>query len=371
MSETLTAPETKEAVLPNPFSDDNWKQEPKAVAPETKVDPAIDEKDKKIKPDDTSIKPNDPDKIPKATPEPIQDKPDDKKDAKVEPMVFKNEASKKYLELISEGKEDELFNFLNEKRTLGSVDKLKPEDAIKLNLQYRNKDFDKDEINDLFTEQYNMPEKPVQADEELDADFQARTEKYNKQVQRVEKQIVRDAKTAKNDLLKLQQEIVLPNIPTKEAKAAEPTQEELERFEKGKESFVKSVDEGLNAFGGYNTVFKDEEVEIPVAYATTKEEKEAIKPIIESLYSDWSYFEKRWGNEDGTLNMGKLARDIHLLENGEKVFQKFVSEAGNKRHAEDVKTLKNVDFSGKARPADAVLTDKEKQDGMAKHFFAS
>jgi hypothetical protein len=91
------AEQAETVVLPNLFDESAWKTEPtKPVAAtiEPKVDPAIDEKDKKIKPADTSVKPNDPEKIPKATPEPIQDKPADKK-AEAEPFTFNNDASKK------------------------------------------------------------------------------------------------------------------------------------------------------------------------------------------------------------------------------------------------------------------------------------
>ena len=359
-------------VLPNPFVESTWKTDaPKAVE-QPKIDPAIDEKDKKIKPEDTSVKPNDPDKIPKATPEPIQDKP--KVEEKLtEPFAFKNEASKKYFELISKGEEgeEELYNFIHEKKTLSSIEKMKPDEVIKLDLEYRNKDFDQSEINDLFSERYPTPEAPKQGEDETDEDFSSRTEKYTKQVQKLEKQIARDAKTAKSELLKLQQEIVLPDIPKQEPKAAAPTQEELDRYEKGRQDFAKSLNDGLEKFNGYNTVFKDEEVEIPVNYAISKEEKESIKPVVESLYSDWSYFEKRWLNPDKSINVDAMSQDIHLLENRDKIFSKFVSEAGQKRHAEDIKAIKNVDFTGTKRSGTTELSDKEKQDAMAKHFFSS
>ena len=363
---------TEQVVSPNPFSESAWKTEPpKQEVEQPKIDPAIDEKDKKIKPEDTSTKPNDPEKIPKATPEPIQDKPKAEDKVASEPFAFKNEASKKYFELIAEGKEDELLSFLSEKKTLSTIDKLDPADAIKLNLKYRNKDFDQTEINDLFSEQYVTPEAPTQNDDETDEQFQSRTEKYNKQVQRLERQIARDSKTAKSELLKLQQEIVLPDIPRQEPKAAAPTQEELDRYEKGRQDFARSLDDGLEKFNGYNTVFKDEEVEIPVSYAISKEEKESIKPVVESLYSDWSYFEKRWLNPDKSINVEAMSHDIHLLENRDKIFSKFVSEAGQKRHAEDIKAIKNVDFGGSKRSGTTELTDREKQDAMVKHFFAS
>lgn len=369
-TETNTATTTEDVVVP---LSDNWKSAP-STKQETS-DPAIKEKDEQIKIEKPEVvKPDEPEKIPGATPKPIQDRPDEQKDLpeKKDEIKFANEESERVFNLIKEGRTDEVYSILGEQKRLKEVDKLQPADVIKLNLQYQNKDFSEEDINDLFNERYPFPEKPVQ-EYETDDEFSAKIAKYEKEVQKIEKAIKRDAKPATTELLKLQKEIVLPDINRTEPLIIEPTQEELEAQKVKAEKFLQSVNEGVQKFNGYETTFKDEEVEIKVGYKLTKEDKEQIQPLIALSNSDAATFLKNigWLDENGNINTTKLTEDLPLILNKEKVLQKLVSETGNKRHEASIKSIKNINYSGsKNGNGEVGASPEELQNRMATHFFS-
>jgi hypothetical protein len=370
----------EQPVVPvNPFADNVWKSEPTIKAVE---DPAIKEKDEKIKEEKPEIvKPNEPSKTPGATPEPIQDRPTEDKPkpkeeavATPEPLKFANEESERLFNLLKEGKTEDVYSVLHEQRVLGSIDKMPADEVIKLSLQYKNKDFSHEDINDLFNERYAVPEKPEQELTDTTEEYEAKLAKHEKEVQKIKNRIERDAKPAKTELLALKKEIVLPDIPKEVSKAPEPTQEELEAAKKAKESFLNVVSEQAKNFNGYSATFKDEEVEIPVAYKVTEEEKAALQPLLSSAYDDLPAFFNQlgWVDKSGQINVAKLQQDLHLITNKEKVIAEMVTETGKLRHKESIKAIKNIDYSGGNKSnGDLGATPEEKQKAMVTHFFNS
>lgn len=376
------AVEDKKEVTPTPFNESAWKSEPTPVA--TVTDPVIKEKDEKIKEDKpTVVKPGEPEKIPAATPKPIQDRPDEVKDdvkPKEEPkpaaeIKFANEESEKVFNLLKEGKVDDVYSVLQEQRTLAGVDKMDPEDIIKLSLKYKpeNKEYSPQEINDLFEETYSFPEKPTKEYGEGDDEFAGREKKYEADVAKLQARISRDAKPAKAQLLKLQKEIVLPDIPTSNQRPAK-SQEELALEEDDKREFLAATVKGADAIPDYNAVYKDEEVEIPIAYKIPEAEKNAVKPILSLAFDDLPKFFANigWFEKDGKVNQAKMAADLHLILNKEKVLSDMVTETGKERHKASVKGIKNIDYSGKNTSSNGELgaTGKEQEGAMVKHFFA-
>jgi|GEM_PF-2154043 len=380
MSEVIT--EEVKTDIPSPWATE--KTEPTIITPvvEEVKDPVIKEKDEHIKEDQPEIvKPDEPEKTPGATPKPIQDRPDEvKTDVKpveklesVEPLKFANEESEKVFNLIKEGKTDDVLSILNEQKKLKEADKLPAADIIKLELQYKNKDFSPAEINDLFLEKYEMPEKPEQQSIETDEEFQARLDKYENTVKKIEARIVRDAKPSLTELQKLHKEIVLPDIQKEVSKVAEPTQEELDAQTLAKETFLKSVDDVVSKFNGYNTTFKDEEVELKVSYVPTADEKKELQTIVALAGTNAGEFLQKLGWLDGTGNIvtSKLVEDLPLLLSREKVLSKLVSETGEKRHAASIKAIKNIDYSGKGSNGDIGASNQEKEKSLVHHFFNS
>ena len=380
-TDNIAAPETTtpEVVTPNPFGEGAWKTEPTAPTPSEIVatDPVIEEKDEQIKEEKpTSDKPDEPEKIPDATPKPIQERPEnpDPQTKDDKPLKFANEESERVYNAIIAGEKDKVLEILSEQKKLAEIDKLKPADIIKLNLQYQNKDFTPQEVNDLFEERYTFPEKPEQAYDETDDDFKKREEKYQERVSKIESRISRDAKPASAELRKLSQEIVLPEIAKPATGNIEPTQEELEAQKIQAERFLQSVDEGLNNLNGYNATYKDEEVTIPVAYKMTKEDKDALRPIIELSNTNAAEFLTKigWLDKEGNINAAKLSEDLPFILDKDKIISKMITETGNKRRTEAIKGVKNIDYSGQ-KPAGGEIGESREQlqTRMAQHFFSS
>lgn len=291
-------------------------------------------------------------------------------------IKFANEQSRKYFDALKEGKEDDIYQHLHEKKELNRAEKLdltKTTDAVELirvNLSFKYKDLSADEIQDIISETYNKPAKPQKALEQEDDEFQEQLTQWKQQCDAIDKRVIREAKMAKPELAKYKSELVLPDIPSKatQQQQAAPTQEELAGQAKAKDAYLKSMNTVIDTFDGHKITYKDEAVELPISYDATPEEKAALKPIIEGLYSSYGYFDKRWSNPDGTINYSKVMKDIHLLENEGKILQKISNESGSQRMKHQVKVKSNIDVDGgqtqKVFTPDANALQQKKEDAI-------
>ncbi len=250
---------------------------------------------------------------------------------------FANEQSRQFYEAISGGKEDDIYKYLNDKKQLeraGKLDLSKPSEAaeiLRLTMQYKYPDLSPDEIQDYFQETYVKPDKPQQAFDDVDGTvYNADLAKWQQQCEAIDKRIIREAKMAKPDLAKYKSELILPKIEGAPAVQVEPSQEDLANAEKQKQEFFQQVDKGLGTLKGYAATYKDKDVEIPVSFDITPEDKAKVKPIVESLFTDFSYLQNRWQNKDGSWNTTLMAEDIHNMENRGSIHQKFVNDSAAK-----------------------------------------
>lgn len=294
-------------------------------------------------------------------------------------IKFANEQSKKFFDYLKDGKEDDVYNYLTSKKQLERIEKLdltKSNDAaeiIRLNLQYKYPDLNPEEIQDIIHETYAKPDKPQQAFDDVDGTvYKSDLEKWQQQCDTIDKRLIREAKMAKPQLAKYKSELVLPDIPSKaaEQQQAEPTQEELAAQTQAKADYLKTMDTALNTFTGLKVTYKDEAVEIPIPYDATPEEKAALKPAIEKLYDSYeAYFGPRWRNSDGSLNSGKIAKDLFLLENETKILQKVSNESGAQRMKHQVKAKSNIEVDGGGQTQrgfvpDANALQQKKEDAI-------
>lgn len=365
MSEEVIV-EEKPIVESNPFAT-SWSTTPKEIMPEIKEVKAPEAEVKKEEPIETKKEEEKPE---------VKEVPENKPpvtEIKTELPKFANEVSEKVYNLFLAGEADKALDIYSEQKRLREVDKLPPADIIKLNLQYQNKDFTPSEINDLFEETYSLPEKPIKGEFEDEEEFKFKDEKYKAALERVENRIKRDAKPASAELSKLAAEIVLPNIQKPETLVIEPTQEELGAQKLNAEKFLKALDDNLQAVKGYTVTYKDEEVEIPVAYNLTKDEKAKIQPLIALSNSNAGEFFQKigWIDDKGNINTTKMAEDLPFILDKESVLQKMVTETGNQRYAAAKKSIKNVDYSGgKTAGGDLGATPEQLEKQWVAGFFS-
>jgi hypothetical protein len=270
-------------------------------------------------------------------------------------LNFENEDSRKFYEYAKEQKEDELFKFLEDKR---KIDKLANSDIkdtnvaaeiVKLSMYQKNKELDPTEIDFLFNEKFQKPAKPDQKYDELDSDYEDRVSAWESRVNEIEKRLIIEAKLAKPELEKIKSNLILPDISPKQI-SEQPSQEALEAQKKYMENYYSSLDKAINSFEGFSATVKDEGVDFNVAYTPTTEEKQAVanqlKDFANNNLDANMIFAERWVNDDGSINVNQMTKDLFLLQNEGKITQKYVNDAANKRLAMHLKKQSNINLSG-------------------------
>lgn len=270
-----------------------------------------------------------------------------------EEIKFANEQSKKFFDLLKEGKEDDVYNFLNEKKkiekyTSVEVNKDTAEEIIKLSLSTKNKNLSSKEIDFLYKQEYIAPKEPVQKPLEENEDFEERHNEWKEKVEVIEMKRMVAAKMAQPELEKLKSEIVLPDIQNNQSQT-QVSQEELEKFNKVKDDYVKSIDTVLKDMNEFNIMVKDEEVDVPLVYTYSAEEKKQVasqmKVLAEHNFNVTALFDERWSNKDGSVNTVQIAKDLALLNSGDKAIQKLTNDAFSKSKLKIIQEKSNISLN--------------------------
>lgn len=290
-------------------------------------------------------------------------------------IEFANEQSAKFFKLMQEGKEDDLYNFLENKKkfdrlsNISELDTRSAAEIIKFNMQQKYKDLTPNEIEYKFNKQFAVPQRPAQGDLETDEEYQEKLSNWEARVKDVETEMFIEAKLAKPELEKFRNELVLPDVQFETGQQGyEPTQEELDAQSALMNQFKESAIAALSSFDGFSVSVKDEEVEIPLSYAVSDEEKIAVASQIEQ-FADANFdanvvLAERWLKDDGNggykLNTNQIIRDLTLLQSEGKVNQKFVNDAASKRLAEYIKKTSNVSVT--SQTAQSTFSGNNKSD---------
>lgn len=258
---------------------------------------------------------------------------------------FKDGVSKTLFDAIKEGKADDVYEILNQQKRLEKLtsSELTPNlavDIIKTNIQSKYKDLSQDEVDLLFYDQYFVPSKPEQGYDESDEDYAAKVKTWQSQVDYAEKKLMIEAKVIRPELEKLKSELRLPDIYGQEKQEAE-SQEEFESMQKARSVYERTLESDFNNFKGFDVTVKDEEVEIPISFNVSEEERSALKNELTDFDVD-AYFEKRWFNEDGRPNVKQAMSDRYLLENWDKIARKIANEAASQRLVAHLKKTGNI-----------------------------
>lgn len=289
-------------------------------------------------------------------------------------IEFANEQSAKFFKLLQEGKEDDLYSFLDQKK---KIDRLASADLnqstaaeiIKLNMQQKYKDLTPSEIEYKFNKQFGIPSKPFQKDIESDEEYQERLQSWESRVKDIETEMFIEAKLARPELEKYKSELILPDIQFEgQQQNYEPTQEELEAQSALINSFKQNAQSALKSFDGFSVSVKDEEVEIPLSYAVSDEERGAVATQLER-FADANFdanvlLAERWLKPDANggyeINTQQVVRDLALLNSEGRVNQKFVNDAAAKRLAEYIKRTSNVTVT--SRTAQSTFNPEQRSD---------
>jgi len=296
------------------------------------------------------------------------------KESKAVELTFENETSKKIFDLLKEGKEDELYSVLEQKKKIdklvnGDVTVSNAIEILQTNLKNQYGELTDKQVAHRINQQFNIPAKPIQKNDELDDEFQERIDKWREQKEVVEENLIIEATIAKKNLEKLRSEIKLPDIQ-RQADSSQPSQEELEKaLSETRKVFETSLEKDFKSFSGFNVVAKNEEVELPLSFILTEEDKIELKNKLSSLDSS-EYFGGRWFNQNGTPKIEQMMKDIYLLEKGDTIIQKIANESSNKTWEHLIKKNKNIHINGQQK-GDITMPEKSESEQLASFFFGN
>lgn len=353
MSESLEQKTTEVSPIFNPFDDSSWSDTPTSVDEKIKDEenltvPIIDEELKVKQTVDYNlfVKENfgfDSVDLAKEEFKKLKEIP------KKEELKFANEDSEKLYKALIEGKQEEVFSYLDSHKKINKllssdVNENSASEIIKLSIQSKNKDLSEDEVEFVFNKKFSIPTMPSQSIDDTDEDYAEKISQWESKVNVIKKELIIEAKMAKPEIEKLKSELTLPNIE-KSTSTVQPTQEELQEIQKYRNDYETALETEYKTFGGFNVTFKDGDIEIPITYTPTEEEKVSLKTTLKDFDSN-KYFSERWFAEDGKPKIHDIMADKYFLENKDKILQKVASEAANQMRLQMIEKKSNVSLNG-------------------------
>lgn len=346
----------QEAQLPNPFLESSWSTPEQIAEPSTSTSSSssYEEEDEILDPNEWLKREFqwESTEQAKAELEELRKLRDSQTEQEIE---FENEESLNLFRLFKEGKQDDVYNYLENRKKLDTllnsdINKQTAAEIIKLSLKNTYKDLTSDEIEYQFNKEFGIPQKPVQQDIETDDEYAERLSSWEAKVKDIETDLMIEAKLARPELEKMKSELVFPEIENSPS-SYEPTQEELEAQKKFVDYFKQSVNSALSSFDGFSVSVKDEEVDIPLSYAISQEEKNTVAQQLER-FADSGFdanviLAERWLKADGDINTNQIVKDLALLLSEGKMSQKFVNEAASKRLAEHIRRTSNISVTSR------------------------
>jgi hypothetical protein len=287
---------------------------------------------------------------------------------------FSNDISRTLFDAIREGKTDDVYNILSEQKRLEKLTtaEVTPDlayDIIKTNIQNKYQDLTPEEVDLLFYESYSFPHKPEQGYEETDEDYKEKVQNWQSQVDFIEKRMIIDAKVIRPELNKLKSDLELPDIYGLKEYESE-LQFENEVLEYARSNYETALDSQFNSFGGFNVSVKDEEVEIPISFNVSDEERLVLKQEL-SDFDGEAYLENRWFNEEGKPNVKQIMADKYVLENLPRILQKVANEAASQRLLAHLKKTGNITLNQQTPQGAVQQSPNADMDRLAAWAFSS
>lgn len=290
------------------------------------------------------------------------------------PFEFKDDNSRRIFDAIQEGKIDDVYNVLNQQKKIeklitGDVNAEIAAEIIRTDLENKYKDLTSEEVNMLFYERYNFPRKPEQELSDTDDEYETKVLDWKSQVEFMEKRMVIDAKVIRPDLAKLKADFVLPDVYNRAAQeqaaqeAALKEQEKLTKSQAARLEYEKALDLQYNSFEGFNVTVKDEEVEIPVSFTVSQDERTQIKQEL-SDFDGVAYLENRWFDKEGKPNVTQAMSDKYILENFGKILQKVANESAAQMKLQLIKKQGNITVGSQVTPQGSQKANTQEVNDM-------
>ena len=252
-----------------------------------------------------------------------------------------NEDAKKLFAAFQSGNEEEVFNYLSEKRkdysSMSDFDVVK-ENLIRLNPTWTERDI-AIEIKSKYGSLSGKKDLSSIDEDIYPEEYQSAIE-FNELIDERETILKRDAREARRTLDEQKKNIEFPKF-TQEAEN-QPTDEEIAEANKQWEEMVASEVPKISNFK-YKLNGED------VVYKITEEEKVNLTTTMKNFNAS-DYLSKRgWFDQEGKPNILKISEDVYKLENEGKMIGSVATQIKTATRKEVIsRDIKNIDMDDKS-----------------------
>lgn len=252
-----------------------------------------------------------------------------------------NEDAKKLFAAFQSGNEEEVFNYLSEKRK--DYSSMSDFDVVKENLIRSNPTWTERDIAIEIKSKYGSlsGKKDLSSiDEDIYPEEYQSAIEFNELIDERETILARDAREARRTLDEQKKNIEFPKF-TQEAEN-QPTDEEIAEANKQWEEMVASEVPKISNFK-YKLNGED------VVYKITEEEKVSLTTTMKNFNAS-DYLSKRgWFDQEGKPNILKISEDVYKLENEGKMIGSVATQIKTATRKEVIsRDIKNIDMDDKS-----------------------
>ena len=282
---------------------------------------------------------------------------------------WNNDMAKTIYDSLVSGDISQLADIMYEQKVLSELDKMDENEVLMLKMAYDYPDWTPDEIQEEFNSKYSVDS---DFDDSLltDEEIASKKKQIEKQQKAIAREIKKDVREAKDYLQTLKQDISFPDILSQVQQAPQQTvnpeeyvnqyltaqqEEQTKAYQQARETFEKSVEDGLRSFDGFNVNYKDEDVQFDGKFSLTQEERTQLQDTMKAFDLE-SFYGNRYYKE-GKYDTKQLAEDIYFLQNRDKVVNSMVTQAVSKAKADLLKSMKNIDYSNSPRQTAAISSN--------------
>jgi len=282
---------------------------------------------------------------------------------------WNNDMAKTIYDSLVSGDISQLADIMYEQKVLSELDKMDENEVLMLKMAYDYPDWTPDEIQEEFHSKYSVDsdfDDLLLTDEEI----ASKKKQIEKQQKAIAREIKKDVREAKDYLQTLKQDISFPDILSQVQQAPQQNvnpeeyvnqyltaqqEEQTKAYQQARETFEKSVEDGLRSFDGFNVNYKDEDVQFDGKFSLTQEERTQLQDTMKAFDLE-SFYGNRYYKE-GKYDTKQLAEDIYFLQNRDKVVNSMVTQAVSKAKADLLKSMKNIDYSNSPRQSAAISSN--------------
>lgn len=265
---------------------------------------------------------------------------------------FENEGARSLFEAFQKGDEENILNFLLEKRKDYNV--LSDYDVVKEGLLKSNPKWNEKDVELELKSKYGglVKKKDLsEIDSEIYTEEYDKAVEYNNRIEEREILLARDARDFRISLEEQKKNIQLPKIEkVGETEQNELTPERVAEFTKQWEDNVESVMPELTEL---SLKVNGEEVK----YSITDSERSELTNEMKS-FDAVSYLTQRgWFDKDGNANVKNIAEDVYRFKNFDKMLSSVATKTKNTTTKDVVSEIKNIDLSRNGHSPEAQKVD--------------